>query len=242
MKKTTLGLFVIVAVLVMVGIATAKSKPLPKKPTEPVEKITFIHYKDGTIKEKGGRARLSNCYQLLGVKWKNLPVSYVINPNGYDENFVKEAISNALKEWDLHTSALLFDDYLIDNSATWDDTPEEVDYQNEYVFGEYPDPSVIAVTNIWYTKYSRQIVDYDVLFNTYYNWFDCSQTTCTSENKGMDLQNIATHETGHGIGLADVYKENCSAVTMFGYSYYGEIQKRTIEKPDITGLQILYGK
>jgi len=31
-------------------------------------------------------------------------------------------------------------------------------------------------------------------------------------------------------------------VTMYGYSDYGEIIKRTLEQPDITGLQTLYGK
>ena len=57
----------------------------------------------------------------------------------------------------------------------------------------------------------------------------------------MDLQNIATHEFGHGIGLDDVYNSECSEVTMYGYSDYGEIKKRTLEQPDVTGLQKLYG-
>jgi predicted Zn-dependent protease len=58
----------------------------------------------------------------------------------------------------------------------------------------------------------------------------------------MDLQNIATHETGHGLGLDDVYQKTCSAVTMYGYSDYGETQKRTLETPDIVGLQMIYGE
>ena len=57
----------------------------------------------------------------------------------------------------------------------------------------------------------------------------------------MDLQNIATHELGHGVGLADIYDTTCSAVTMYGYSNNGDIQKRTLEVPDIRGLQTLYG-
>jgi len=58
----------------------------------------------------------------------------------------------------------------------------------------------------------------------------------------MDLQNIATHEIGHGVGLADVYQTACSEVTMYSYSTEGEIIKRTFETPDITGLQKLYGQ
>ena len=45
-----------------------------------------------------------------------------------------------------------------------------------------------------------------------------------------------------GVGLADVYDYTCSAVTMYGYSDYGETDKRTLETTDIAGLQVLYGK
>jgi len=234
--KKLLFVLIITAIL-LTPVVLARSS----KPTEPLEKITFIHYKDGTVKPVGGAAKAPTCYKLLGPKWKNLPVSYVVNPNGYDVSFVTAAISASANEWDSHTSAVLFNVYTIDYSATWDDTADKVDYKNEYVFGSYSDSNVIAVTVVWYTRFGMQIVDYDVLFNTYYGWFDCTKTTCTNENKGMDLQNIATHETGHGIGLADIYDKSCSAVTMYGYSWYGDTQKRTLEQPDITGLQKLYG-
>ena len=211
------------------------------KQTEPLDKIVFIHYKDGEVKQVGGAYKSPTCYKLMDVKWKTLPISFVYNPGAYDPTFVSTAISASAAEWDSHTSATLFDGYTIDSSATWDDTADKVDYKNEYVFGYYSDTNVIAVTNVWYTRFSKQIVDYDVLFNTYYRWFDCTQTKCTSTNKGMDLQNIATHETGHGLGLADIYNSVCSSVTMFGYSSYGETQKRTLEPADVTGLQKIYG-
>jgi predicted Zn-dependent protease len=57
----------------------------------------------------------------------------------------------------------------------------------------------------------------------------------------MDVQNIATHEIGHTLGLDDLYTTSCSAVTMFGYSGYGDTAKRDLAIPDITGLQKLYG-
>jgi len=234
MKKVLFAL--IIATILLAPLVLARSS----KPTEPLEKIIFIHYKDGTIKPVGGAAKAPICYKLLGPKWKNLPVSYVVNPNDYDKSFVTAAISASANEWDSHTSAVLFNVYTIDYSATWDDTADKVDYKNEYVFGYYSDSNVIAVTVVWYTRFGRQIVDYDVLFNNYYAWKDCSVvgTDCSA---AMDLQNIATHETGHGIGLADLYNTGCSEVTMYGYSKYGETKKITLEQPDITGLQKLYG-
>ena len=57
----------------------------------------------------------------------------------------------------------------------------------------------------------------------------------------MDIQNIATHEIGHTLGLSDLYTTSCSPVTMYGYSWNGDTTKRTLESPDITGLQKLYG-
>jgi len=81
------------------------------------------------------------------------------------------------------------------------------------------------------------------MFDTDYTWGNAGLTSETElgDTSVMDLQNIATHELGHGVGLADIYSSTCSAVTMYGYSDYGETQKRTLETPDITGLQTLYG-
>jgi predicted Zn-dependent protease len=58
----------------------------------------------------------------------------------------------------------------------------------------------------------------------------------------MDLRNIATHELGHAVGLADLYENACSEETMYGYSSEGETKKRDLNDGDITGLQQLYGK
>ena len=57
----------------------------------------------------------------------------------------------------------------------------------------------------------------------------------------MDLENIATHELGHTLGLGDIYTDACQVVTMYGYSGTGDIEKRSLEQPDINGLQTLYG-
>ncbi|MEM7825482.1 MAG: matrixin family metalloprotease [Candidatus Aenigmatarchaeota archaeon] len=225
MKKLLVALASVLILGLFLTVALAKPKE-----KEPLDSITFIHYRNGKVVAKGG-----SCTKLLGVKWKTLPINYVIDPKNYDKNLVIEAISKAVEEWDLHTTKELFDGYDV-SDGEWG----VLDYKNVYTFEEYSNDNVIAVTRIWYTRITKEIVDYDVLFNTYYGWYDCNKTSCTEENRGMDLQSIALHETGHGIGLADVYSSACSYVVMYGYSSYGEVQ-RELTNPDIIGLQRLYG-
>lgn len=185
----------------------------------------------------------SDHYDLLGkgVKWKTTPVSYVIdpdNPDGLSEVFVANAIYLGAEEWDAHTGAELFnDEYTIDYSASWDsDSP---DGRNEVLFGDYPRTGVIAVTVVW-GYFSgppgrREIIEFDIMFDIDFTWGDSTELV----DAVMDLQNIATHEFGHGAGLDDY--NLCELETMYGYSDYGETIKRDLYTGDITGIQKLYG-
>ncbi|MEM3555992.1 MAG: matrixin family metalloprotease [Candidatus Micrarchaeia archaeon] len=199
-----------------------------------LERVDFIHY--AKPPNEGKPPKTEGCYKLLGVKWNSLPVTYVINPTnpeGLDEGFVTGAVSASAETWDGATSSELFNNvYMIDSSAQYG----VLDSKNTVAFGDYPNDNVIAVTSIWYNRRTKKIVEFDILFNTRFNWGDA-----TSNPVVMDLENIATHELGHGVGLNDVYSTMCSAVTMYGYSTEGETQKRTLEQADIVGLQKMYG-
>lgn len=247
MKKVgvIIGLVLIVSAFVPFIAITFARKPDNVPPL--LEKQVFIHYKKGHAKPPwaGGKPPKeddhSDHYALLGkgVMWKST-VSYVINPtnpDGLTQAFIESAITASSSEWDSHTSYYLFGSYTIDSTATWD--PDEPDYINELVFGDYSKEGVIAVTVTWGyfsgPPSTRRIVEFDIMFDTDYTWGDA-----TLDNTVMDLQNIATHELGHGIGLADIY--DCELETMYGYSYYGDIEKRDLHTGDISGLQKLYGK
>ena len=155
------------------------------------------------------------------------------NPQDLVESFVKNAIFDSAETWDAATNQELMNDtYTTDYSATYG----VQDYKNAISFGNYPQEGVIAVTTVWYNPATKAIVEFDVEFDTDWVWGDA-----TIDTAKMDLQNIATHELGHGVGLNDVYDTVCNQVTMYGYSDYGETIKRTLEQPDITGLQKLYG-
>jgi len=241
-------------------VPSGKTVVVPEQATDnsPVlEKAIFIHYREGfakpgtecgngvceqsenpkncpadcKAKEKEGGPK---CYGFLskGAKLKSVE-SLTINPA-----LDSAIILNSASEWDLYTTATLFNGYTIDSTANWDiETP---DGRNEFSYGNYPQEGVIAVTVVWGyfsgPPFAREIVEFDVMFDIDFTWGDATVNLAV-----MDLQNIATHEIGHGAGLDDVYEDTCSAVTMYGYSDYGETQKRTLETPDITGIQKLYG-
>ena len=203
-----------------------------------LEKIEFIHWKRGFGKPEWAKApKAPACYKFLTlskIRWTVLPVNYVINPanpQNLSESFVGSAVYNSAETWDGATNQ-----ELMNNAYSFGEVTYGVqDYTNAVTFGNYQTTGVIAVTTIWYNPVTKRIVEFDVMFDTDWIWGDA-----TNDLTKMDLQNIATHELGHGVGLADVYDTACSAVTMYGYSNYGETQKRTLEQPDIKGLLTLY--
>lgn len=200
---------------------------------EDIGRIDFIHYAKPTGAVKPPKT--TTCYKLMGVSWKSLPVSYVINTTteeNHGATFVETAIKDGAEAWDTASSKELFNDaYTIDTHAEYG----QFDGKNVIQFSNYDDSNVIAVTSVWYYRPTRGIVEFDMLFNEYYSWGDAD------EGYYMDVQNIATHEMGHAVGLADLYTNSCGEVTMFGYSGYNETKKRDLEPQDITGLQKIYG-
>jgi hypothetical protein len=280
-------LAIIACLLISLGTASA----IPYKDKD-IQKIEFVHYKD-VKNAKSTPQAVEKCYKTLGYKWGVLPVSYMINPinpDGLSDNFIKSAIVSSTETWDIAVTSNLFHDY---PSISYLVSYGVQDFNNAIVFGDYPDNNVIAVTSLWVTSKKKQIVEFDIKFNTRFKWGDATNpptnTSCTQweqqcqwlydecakwdnityENGTveeicvewqpvcwdwqdvcvnwqtdiipvMDLQNIATHELGHAVGLDDIYTSTCSEVTMYGYSTYMETKKRTLEQPDIKGISGIY--
>ena len=188
-------------------------------------KVTHIHY--AKSEAKGKPPKTDTCYKLAGWKWSG-PVTFIVTPGNPSLN---AAIDSADSTWDSQTKASLF------TAPTGGTYPWGVrDYTNSVSFGNYQTSGVIAVTVTWYNRFTKNAVESDILFDTDFTWGDAS-----GNPNVMDLQNIATHEIGHTLGLSDLYSTSCSPVTMYGYSWNGDTSKRTLESPDITGLQKLYG-
>jgi predicted Zn-dependent protease len=241
-KLMMIGLVVLLLVCSVPVAATADTSNNDKnngnKPTMIVEygtgkdlgliKVTHIDYTKSESKGKPPQSAV--CYKLAKWKWSS-PVTYTLDSTvvSKDPTF-QSALTAAEEKWDSHTSKDLFSS---GNAGTG--TAGVRDNKNLITFGNYAQNGVIAVTYTWYNPGTRIAVESDMLFDTDFNW------GTTGEASLMDVQNIATHEMGHTLGLSDLYTDSCNTVTMYGYSTEGDTQKRTLEPPDIAGLQLIYG-
>ena len=156
---------------------------------------------------------------------------YTQNPEGISSTQFLLAISNAASEWDDETSASLIGDI---NVVTFGSTVVAPNDINAIFFADLG-PNVIAQASIWYSRATKEILECDICFNTDFAWGTNGEATV------MDLQNIATHELGHFFNLADIYDESKDDLTMYGYSWEGDIQKRDLAEGDILGIQKVFG-
>ena len=96
--------------------------------------------------------------------------------------------------------------------------------------------STLGATFVWYARRSGEIVEVDTVFNKRYPWAIFPDAPdCHGSPTAYDLQNIATHEFGHWVGLDDLYDDGARDLTMYGFSAGGEVKKRTLGAGDITG-------
>lgn len=215
---------------------------------EEVEKIVFVHYANNSKARPPPQE--TGTYKLMGIKWATLQVPFAVNTanSGIDEATVKSTILLAANEWDDGTYSLsegitgkgtkanLFADYTDENVPTTTKTAA-YDGTNCIFWGSITDSKTIAVTTVWYTRIGRQILEFDMEFNTFYTW----TVSSNGVSETMDLQNIATHELGHSVGLADLYTASTSKETMYGYSSYGITSARDLYLGDQAGIVKLYG-
>jgi Matrixin len=159
---------------------------------------------------------------------------YTDNKEGLGAEFIIDAVSLAAQEWDDHTNAdLLSATPVVEGTGVASVT---FNGENAVYFATYSDENVIAVASYWYSRVTREIFECDIMFNAAFAWGDAE-----ADPEIMDLQNIATHELGHFFNLADIYDTSKDYLTMYGYSWEGDLQKRDLAIGDIAGIQKVFG-
>ena len=236
--KKIMAMAIIATFLAAIPLAVSVSYQASASVTYSIEVDDYNAKPGGTPgggKPSGGNKPPSG-YSLTGYKWATLGLTLVVNPTDSEllESFVFSTVSASSEVWDSSTGAELVSIYEVDYTASLDG--ETADGINEVVFGNLGDNRIIAQCTYWYNPWTRELLDFDIAFNTQFTWGDA-----TSNPSLMDLQSIATHELGHGFGLADLYQRKNSELTMYGYAGIGETKKRSLESGDVAGIQALYG-
>ena len=226
---------VLIAALLLVGAAGAV-KPVK----EPVDKVVLIHYKDG-VAAKPAPVLNAASFKLLGMKWKAFPVRYYVNPSNGDglaPDVVTASVTTSFATWDEKTtvSASPSGDLFRYEGLSTVDNQVGQDQKNLIYWGSMgaTNSNIIAMTSIWYTRATKEIIETDIQMNDDMKWG-------IGVSSAYDVQNIATHEAGHVCGLADLYSSRDTALTMYGYGSPGEVKKRDLAAGDIAGLVKLYG-
>lgn len=220
----------------------------PVIPAPKYEKIVFIHYAKPSNPGRPQPPPADNAaYKLIGPKWRVLPVSYVIDPDGAPEGAVTE-IKSAFEAWDEVTSTELFNDTVtVDPSA--EPSLDAPDGKNVICWRGIAPTNIVAMTILWYIDYDGngpddgdETVDTDVIFNALLKWGIDPDGEGPTKIKAYDIRNVATHEAGHVVGLDDLAEDIYRELTMYAYTTKGETIKISLEIGDVNGCQALYGK
>ncbi|AFS80308.1 peptidase M10A and M12B matrixin and adamalysin [Candidatus Nitrosopumilus koreensis AR1] len=208
--------------------------------------------KGGPPDGKGGGNKGSACYSEIskGAKWKSsIGESYIIDDSnsGLASGVALAGIESSISSWESEitsgTSVFgsgsegILDPVAIANAQTPSGT-------NEIVFAPLSSSGTIAVTITWGyfsgPPGAREIVEWDQIYNTYWNWGNAGPTNENElgDTNVMDFENIAVHEVGHATGLD--HSGDCVEETMYAYAQNGETKKRTLNTGDIAGINSLY--
>lgn len=215
-----------------------------------IKGIAVIHRVNPIQAVQSNITNSSQCYGFFaqGSKWKTIE-PWVFDPynnQGLDQTTLFNIQSKDILKWEdaadgkigNHKSIDILGDGSIISAPLSADllSPDGV---NEVYFGDIQTTGAIAVTVVWGIFDGpidgRMLVEWDQVFDdTHFQW-----GTDGSPLK-MDFENISTHEIGHAMGLIDLYDPICYQNTMYGYASFGQTWKRTLEKGDIKGINLLY--
>jgi hypothetical protein len=175
---------------------------------------------------------IAHGYALSGHKWGVFQVPYYINPanaDGVSSSAAISAIQNAAAAWSMQSNANVLFYYMGQTSGT-----SAVSNGKNEVFFRQATSGSIAQTFRWWNASTNQLIDADVVFYDSSWKFFGGMSGCSN---GFYIQEIATHELGHALGLDH---SSVSTATMYPGSPYCNTSKASLDADDIAGIEKLY--
>ena len=165
------------------------------------------------------------------ARWASYPVSMSINPNNNDVSATAAitAFQTALGVWNAAGTPFRFQ-----YGGTSNDTSTAYDNHNVLIFRNSGGTGAVASTYSWWDS-GGHLLDADiVIWDGSYTFF----TGTSGCSGGLYIEDIATHELGHALGLDH---SGVADATMYPSLSWCSQELRTLASDDIAGIQSLYG-
>jgi hypothetical protein len=179
-----------------------------------------------------GAGAIATAYSTLGHKWTVQQVPYYINPaNKYmSDTAALSAIQAAASNWSAQSSANILLYYMGRTSGA----SISINGRNEVFFRDVSESGLYGQTYVWWDG-SGVLIETDTVFYTGSFTFLPDGAACPGS--AFYLQDTATHELGHALGMghstvstASMYPAMSSCTTSF----------RTLDPDDLAGIESLY--
>ncbi|MFH1263680.1 MAG: matrixin family metalloprotease [Pseudomonadota bacterium] len=201
-------------------------------------------------------------YDGKAARWDHLPIPYTMDKRGsQDFHNGCDAKGPCVSEFDAIRASFAGWASVDGVKLAFQEKPLKVfgstgyDNENSLVFVESgwtsqsysPPPGALAVSVSTYRTGDNAILDSDIHFNgEFFRWGVVDSIDEEQGGDVVDIQNIATHEIGHFIGLdhssENIYEadQNLYLATMFFASGPGETFRRELHEDDIDAVRHLY--
>jgi hypothetical protein len=179
-----------------------------------------------------GAVTIVSPYSLTGGKWATHELPYYINPanNHMSEADAIAAIQAAATGWIAQSSANIVPNYMGRTSGT----SLTNNGRNEIFFRNTSNGSLYGETYWWFGSNS-QLIDADTVFYTGSVRFFSDAMTCSGT--GTYLQDAATHEFGHVLGVGH---SSLSAASMYPTMTWCSKSFRSLDSDDVAAIEKLY--
>ena len=167
------------------------------------------------------------------AKWASASATFYVNPNNADvsASAAAAAAQYAMNVWNLSGSSFRYT-----YGGVVNDTATTYDNRNVLIFRSASNGSTIGTTYSWWDS-SNRLLDSDIVLWDGGFKFYTGTVGCGTVANSAYIEDIATHELGHALGLNH---SSASDATMYpSYSYCSQAL-RTLASDDIAGIKALY--